>query len=101
MDRLREAVEIAEQFSAPSLIRELAAVARSVLDAPRIWWCVEHGATGESTGCHIGWRHQERPHPADSPCRMVEASVVVGDPTTNSVQDGSSLGVDDPQGGEQ
>ena len=75
-------------------MHELAGAARSVLDAPRIWWCEEHRqVTAPSSEC--------RPRciwgdlvDNQQPCRMVEASVVVDDPTTKSVQDGSSLGSD-------
>lgn len=79
----------------------LAEAARSVLGAPSIGWCQEHRsvAANVTRGFPVcEWSELNR-ELTRMPCRMVEASVVVGDPTTNSVQNSSFLGVDGPQEG--
>lgn len=97
MDRLRQAVDgsgkrVYEALKEPTVagmvggevgwFATIYEAARSVLDAPRIGWCQEHrsAAANVTRGFPVcEWSELNR-ELTQMPCRMVEASVVVGVP---------------------
>lgn len=88
MDRLRQAIEFTDREDdgwvywsyQPGHEAAIYDAAKSVLDAPRIWWCEEHRQAAAPS-------NEYRPRciwgdlvDNQQPCRMVEASVVVDAP---------------------